>query len=98
MKDYLRATFGENIISQGFDFYWPPRSPDLNPCDFWLWGYLKANVYTHQPENLNVLKARIITAMANIPQAMINNTVKSIIPRLEFCIGKNGGHINPNYN
>ena len=20
---------------------WPPRSPDLNPCDFFLWGYLK---------------------------------------------------------
>ncbi|GFT28021.1 hypothetical protein NPIL_164711 [Nephila pilipes] len=20
---------------------WPPRSPDLNPCDLKLWGYLK---------------------------------------------------------
>ena len=20
---------------------WPPRLPDLNPCDFFLWGYLK---------------------------------------------------------
>ena len=20
---------------------WPPRSPDLNPCDYFLWGYLK---------------------------------------------------------
>ena len=20
---------------------WPPRSPDLTPCDFFLWGYIK---------------------------------------------------------
>jgi hypothetical protein len=20
---------------------WPPRSPDLTPCDFFLWGYVK---------------------------------------------------------
>ena len=24
---------------------WPPRSPDLTPCDFWLPGYLKSKVY-----------------------------------------------------
>ena len=31
----LRAHFGdEHIISWGFPTAWPPRSPDLNPCDF----------------------------------------------------------------
>ncbi|KAJ8962740.1 hypothetical protein NQ318_001138, partial [Aromia moschata] len=24
---------------------WPPRSPDLNPCDFFIWGDLKQKVY-----------------------------------------------------
>ena len=24
---------------------WPPRSPDLTPCDFFLWGYIKDRVY-----------------------------------------------------
>ncbi|GBO20425.1 hypothetical protein AVEN_196227-2, partial [Araneus ventricosus] len=24
---------------------WPPRSPDLTPCDFFLWGYVKDRVY-----------------------------------------------------
>ena len=42
----LRNTFGENrIISQSFQNVWPPRSPDFNPCDFWLWGYLKDSIY-----------------------------------------------------
>jgi hypothetical protein len=26
-------------------FPWPPRSPDLTPCDFFLWGYIKDLVY-----------------------------------------------------
>jgi hypothetical protein len=24
---------------------WPPRSPDLTPCDFLLWGYEKERVF-----------------------------------------------------
>ena len=24
---------------------WPPRSPDLTPCDFFLWGYVKVHVF-----------------------------------------------------
>ncbi|GBO40138.1 hypothetical protein AVEN_216218-1 [Araneus ventricosus] len=24
---------------------WPPRSPDLIQCDFFLWGYVKDRVY-----------------------------------------------------
>ena len=36
-----RAHFGdERVISRGFPTAWPPRSPELNPCDFWLWGFL----------------------------------------------------------
>ena len=27
---------------------WPPRSPDLTPCDFFLWGYVKDNAYKPQ--------------------------------------------------
>lgn len=26
------------------DLQWPPSSPDLNPCDSFLWGYLKSKV------------------------------------------------------
>jgi hypothetical protein len=24
---------------------WAPRSPDLTPCDFFLWGFVKDSVY-----------------------------------------------------
>lgn len=30
-----------------FDYKkWPPGSPDLNLCNFFLWGYLKQSVHT----------------------------------------------------
>ena len=38
---------------------WPPRSPDLNPCDFYLWGYLKSVVYNPLPKTLDELKENI---------------------------------------
>ena len=38
---------------------WPPRSPDLNPCDFYVWGHLKAMAYNPLPKTLDDLQANI---------------------------------------
>ncbi|PNF31709.1 hypothetical protein B7P43_G13371 [Cryptotermes secundus] len=38
---FLCEIFGDRLISKGL---WPPRSPDLSPADFLLWGYLKGIV------------------------------------------------------
>jgi hypothetical protein len=37
----------------------PWRSPDLSHCDFFLWGYLKAEVFKHRPRSLDQLKEAI---------------------------------------
>ena len=38
---------------------WPPRSPDLTPCDFFLWGFVKSKVYAERPQNIQELKLKI---------------------------------------
>jgi hypothetical protein len=38
----LWKVFSDHIISRGL---WPPRSPDLVPCDFYLWGSLKDKMH-----------------------------------------------------
>ena len=44
----LNELFGNRIVSLGQEHEWPPRSPDLTPLDFFLWGYIKGQVYkTH---------------------------------------------------
>ena len=52
----VRNMFPGHLISCFGDVLWPPCSPDLSKCDFFLWGYLKSCVYTHKPSTLNDLK------------------------------------------
>jgi inhibitor of nuclear factor kappa-B kinase subunit alpha len=40
--DVLSEVFEDRLISRRL---WPARSPDLNPCDFYLWGNLKDSVF-----------------------------------------------------
>ena len=51
--------FGNRVIALHHAVEWPPRLPDLTPCDFFLWRYLKSKVYTSLPVELNCLQARI---------------------------------------
>jgi hypothetical protein len=41
----LNVNFPGWRIRRGGPISWPPRSPDLTPLDFFLWGYAKDQVY-----------------------------------------------------
>ena len=47
---YLRGQFPDRIMSKRGDWAWPPGPPDLTVCNFFLWGYLK-----HQIWNVSIL-------------------------------------------
>jgi hypothetical protein len=50
----------------------PPRSPDITPCDFFLWGYVKDRLFVPPlPRDLAELKARIIATVKNIDAPML---------------------------
>ncbi len=53
-----KTAFWNRIISihSGNDIQWPPRSPDLSICDFFVWGYLKSKVYQNKLRSLRQLK------------------------------------------
>ncbi|GFU06803.1 uncharacterized protein TNCV_4353591 [Trichonephila clavipes] len=60
VKAFLIQTFGEDrIVSRRRRYPLLPRSPDLTPVDFWLWGYLKSHVYLSGPSSLSELKDAI---------------------------------------
>jgi hypothetical protein len=52
----LREVFTDSIISRGL---WPPRSPDLTPCDFYLWESLKDKVCKTNSHTLEELRNNI---------------------------------------
>jgi hypothetical protein len=54
---------------------WPPRSPDLTVCDFFLWGFVKDNVYVPpHSKTLPELRERINTAIGNVTQDMLQRS------------------------
>lgn len=75
---------------------WPPRSPDLNPLDYFLWGYVKNAVYnTQNILSQNETQERIQQVFESIRQdpAMITRATEDIIRRVHFIIGTNGQYI-----
>ncbi|GFT05056.1 transposon Tf2-9 polyprotein [Trichonephila clavipes] len=48
--DLLKYTFGDRLISRFGPVNWPPRSCDLTPLDYFLWGYVKSLVYARDGE------------------------------------------------
>jgi len=74
----LREMCPGRLISLRGDVGWPARSPDLSPCDFFLWGYLKKKVFKHRPRSLEDLKGRIREETDAIPPE-INRRVIFII-------------------
>ena len=72
---------------------WPPRSPDLSICDFFLWGYLKEKVFRSRPHNLEELKMRIREEIAAIPLEMCRRAAENFRHRLQQCIATDGHHL-----
>ena len=56
----------KNFAMMMHPFYWPPRSPDLTPLDFFLWGHVKTIVYATNPRSLEDLKAKIANVISGI--------------------------------
>ncbi|GFT48142.1 DUF4817 domain-containing protein [Trichonephila clavipes] len=94
VKAFLIQTFGEDrIVSRRCRYPWPPRSPDLTPADFWLWGYLKSRVYLSGPSNLSELKDAIRREVSSIHPDMLHSAVAGFVTRLECLLPCGGGHV-----
>lgn len=91
--DLLGDYFGNRLISYRANVPWPPRSPDLTPLDFFLWGYLKSRVYADNPRTLEDLKDAIRLEMQSIKAEMLQNVSRSFEGRLEKCIDLNGAQL-----
>jgi hypothetical protein len=83
----LWEMFPGRLISLQGDIPWPARSPNLAACDFFLWGYLKAEVYKRRPRTTDKLKAGIQHEIAAVPLQMTRWVMRNFRVRLQICIG-----------
>lgn len=91
-RNYLQNRFQERLITTHGPVRWPPRSPDLTPCDFFLWGHLKNRVYSTQPTTLHELEVKIRRAFQDITPQMLRNVLHENITRVNKCIDAEGMH------
>jgi hypothetical protein len=73
---------------------WPPRSPDLTQCDFFLLGYVKEQVFVPLlPLNIDELKLRITASIETIDRTMLERIWDELDYRLDICRVTNAAHI-----
>lgn len=97
----LYSKYGVRVIGLGYVKFagggveWPSNSPDLNPCDFFLWGYLKEKVFAENPKTLEELKKAITKAvnrLNNEDKHMLESVFRGFKNRLEYCSLAEGNH------
>ena len=90
---FFDATFPNRWIGRDGPTPWPPRSPDITPLVFFLWGYVKDKVFSTPVPDITNLKARITDAFATITEDMLENTWREIDYRLDVLRATKGAHV-----
>ncbi|GFU23007.1 uncharacterized protein TNCV_3946781 [Trichonephila clavipes] len=74
--DLLKDTLDDRLISRFGPVNWPPRSCDLTPLDYFLWGYVKSLVYADKPQTLDHLEDNIRRVIADIRPQMLEKVIE----------------------
>lgn len=90
-RDWLDANFN-NWIGIGGTIGWPPRSPELNPLDFFQWGYTSNYIFRSKPQSIEHLKLKIQENFATVTPAMLKNVQNNLSQRIIMCQAAEGMH------
>ena len=88
-KPHVHSSVKKYLESQNLTIIrHPPYSPDLAPCDFWLFDYIKR----HLIDQLDVqsLKNQITEVLQNIPKEEYLKAFQKWLERMEHCINNDG--------
>ncbi|GFW42430.1 heat shock 70kDa protein 8 [Trichonephila clavipes] len=88
--DLLKDTFGDRLISRFGPVNWPPRSCDLTPLGYFLWGYVKPLVYADKPQTLDHLEDNIRRVIADIRPQMLEKVIENWTSRLDYIRASRG--------
>jgi hypothetical protein len=93
VRQYADHKFPNRWIGRGGTQNWPPRSPDLNPLDYHVWGYMKAVVYEQKVNTREDLVHRILSAARSINNAaVLRKVTSSLVIRVRKCMEEDWGH------
>jgi hypothetical protein len=85
----LQEVFEDHVISCGL---WPPRSSDLTPCDFYLWGSLKDKVCKTNPHTVEELRNNIRREISTVSGEELQRVNNNLFRKCTECIWSGGQH------
>jgi hypothetical protein len=91
---HLNQTFPKQSIGRGGHVQWTPRSPDLTPLDFCLWGWMKSEVYKEKVNTTDQSVARTMNSAALLKQEHqddLSRATRTVVKKVEKCIEVDGG-------
>lgn len=95
---YLDSQFGTGVLALSSDkdglrgTEWASHSPDLNPLDFFVWGYVKSLVYRPMPKTIEELVEKIKYVFEyKMPHGMVRSAQLSVKSRASKYVQKDGG-------
>lgn len=93
VREFLDEFFPGWIGRRG-QVEWPPRSPDVTPLDFAVWGILKEKVFHLQLPDMETMKNVITEEVAklNDDKQLLRRICNSVKKRCLRCIEEGGGH------
>ena len=77
----------DRIISKKL---WPPRSPDLTPADFFLWGLLKGKLYKNTPCAIEQLKDTIRQEIQAVNVDTLGKVFHNLQKHIQVCLDVKG--------
>ena len=93
VMQHLNDTYPTRYISRGSTINWPPRSPDLTPLDFCLWGLMKSEVYSKKVDTRDESLVNILEVIASIKESQdaLRLTTPHVFTGGAKCIDVDGG-------
>ncbi|KAG1703701.1 hypothetical protein GQR58_004165 [Nymphon striatum] len=90
VRNLLDETFPDKWIGRRGPIEFPPRSPDITPMDFFVWGVIKDSVYSRKPRSVEDLRQFVIDAFANLDRDLCTKVCHSVVSRCRECIEAEG--------
>lgn len=73
-------------------FSHPPYSPDLTPCDFWLFPTMKKQIRGHRFQNLDDLRTAVLRILRSTPCQDYQSAMDRLLFRYQKCVEADGDY------
>ncbi|GFV13055.1 transposable element Tc3 transposase [Trichonephila clavipes] len=91
--DLKKDTFGDRLLSRFAPVNWLPRSCDLTPLDYFLWGCVKSLAYADKPQKFDHLEDNIHRVIADIRPQMLEKVIENWTSRLDYIRASRDSHM-----